>query len=376
MSLTSVISLVATAIGILAILIALFKQKGYVFKKFSFLLMLACLTYYCSIVFIVDSQLVVSYPHFFKTGSPVFYLLAISILWLGQAHLYEKRRLGSWDYVLLLLPVLHFIELLPFYRMPTEEKKAYLLELVADRNQIIYAFEGWIPTFFHYLFQILIGGFVSLFFFLKAFQRSKTSGNKDRTSSWMIVLTATFLAFYTLGLVLLLSDANEIPIHLIASLLFGLMLLFQLFFLFFRPDVLYGIPEPTQSPKPTFSASFALNEEEATDFRSRIDTYFLTHTDFLMDDFRQQDLSEYLGITKNRLSQVIQQAFGKNYNQLINEKRIEVAIRNLQSKTWKHYTIEAIAQEVGFRSRTTFNKAFQEQTGLTPSQFRRKIENT
>ncbi|SEI87960.1 AraC-type DNA-binding protein [Cyclobacterium xiamenense] len=375
MSLSSVVSLVATAIGVLAILIALFKQQGPFFKKFTFLLLLCCLTYYCLVVFIVDSKLVLTYPHFFKTGSPVFYLLAISILWLGQAHLYEKRRLSTLDYALLLLPIVNIIELLPFFVTPAAEKKAYLLGLFADRNQIIYAFEGWIPTFFHYLFQILIGGLVSFFLLVTAIRKSKATGNQHRAFSWMIVFATISLIFYAIGLALLLADSEEIPIHVLASWLFGLMLLVQLFFLFFRPDVLYGISENHVPTKSTVSPPFVLEEAEAENYRLRINAYFLSHADFLLDDFRQQHLSDHLGIPKNRLSQVIHHLFSKNFNQLINEKRIEIAIQNMQSEAWKNYTIEAIAQEVGFKSRTTFNKAFQEQTGLTPSQFRKQIEH-
>jgi AraC-like DNA-binding protein len=375
MSLSSVVSLVATAIGVLAILIALFKQQGPFFKKFTFLLLLCCLTYYCLIVFIVDSQLVLSYPHFFKTGSPVFYLLPISILWLGQAHLYEKRRLSKLDYALLLLPLVNIIELLPFFVTPTAEKKAYLMELVADRNEIIYAFEGWIPTFFHYLFQVLIGGIVSLFFLVTAIRKSKATGNQHPSFSWMIVFAATSLIFYAIGLALLLADSEKIPIHVLASWLFGLMLLFQLFFLFFRPDVLYGISETRMPPRSKVSPPFVLEEPEAENYRLRINAYFQSHTDFLLDGFRQQHLSDHLGISKNRLSQVIHHLYSKNFNQLINEKRIEIAIQNLQSELWKNYSIEAIAQEVGFKSRTTFYKAFQEQTGLTPSQYRKQVEH-
>jgi len=375
MNISSVVSLVATAIGLLAILIALFKQQGLFFKKYTFLLLLCCLTYYCLIVFIVDSQLVLVYPHFFKTGSPVFYLLPVSILWLGQAHLYEKRNLSKWDYALLLLPIVNVIELLPFFVTSAAEKKAYLLELVADRNRIIYAFEGWIPTFFHYLFQVLIGGFVSLLLLVQTIQKRKATGNQHPSFSWMIAFSATFLAFYALGLGLLLADSEKIPIHVLASWLFGLMLLFQLFFLFFRPDVLYGISEARLPRKNTVSPPFVLEEAEAENYRLRINAYFQTHTDFLSENFRQQDLSDHLRIPKNRLSQVIYHLFAKNFNQLINEKRIEIAIQNLQNEAWRNYTIEAIAQEVGFKSRTTFNKAFQEQTGLTPSQFRKQIEH-
>lgn len=374
MNLSSVISLIGTAIGFLAILIAVFKQKGSFFKKNSFLLMLFCLTYYCLVVFLVDSGGILDYPHFFKTGSPFFYLLAISILWVGQSHLYQKRHFNKWDFALILIPILNIIEFIPFYLNTASEKREYLLDLIADRDQIIYAFEGWIPTFYHYLFSLLIGLGVSFFLLIQSIQQKKAGTVHQQVTSWLGILAAIFFVFYLTGLALLLFDSDDIPIHQLASWLFGLMLLFQLFFLFFKPEVLYGITPFQKSPKLPAVMPLVLEEEEAGEYRKNIEMYFTNNHHFLKQDFRQQHLADYMGITKNRLSQLIFLLYNQHFNQLLNEKRIKVSIDKLHNGEWINFTIEAIAQEVGFKSRTTFNKAFEEITGLTPSQFRKRLE--
>lgn len=371
MAISSIISLIGSAIGVLAILIALFKQKGIFFKKFSFLLMLACLTYYCFVVFIVDSGKILEYPHFFKTGSPFFYLLAISILWVGQAHLFDKERLEKWDFALLLIPISNFVEFLPFYIQSTEEKRSYLQGLFADRDQIIYSFEGWIPTVFHYSFQLLLGIGITISLLKKVKKRRKESKEENPTIDWLNLLAIIFLIFYLSEVSLLLVDNDAIPIHQLASWLFGLMLVIQLFFLFFRPEVLYGIKSQGKSKSST--PIIILDSHEADKYRKNIDEYFKTHNEFLATDFRQQDLANRLNINKNRLSQIITQIYSQNFNQLINEKRIEIAIQKLENKDWKNLTIEGIAHKVGFKSRTTFNKAFQEKTNLTPSEFLKKV---
>lgn len=372
MGISSIVSLVGTAIGILALLIVLFKQKGIFFKKFSFLLMLGCLTYYCFVVFIVDSGKILEYPHFFKTGSPVFYLLAISILWVGQAHLLEKEQLGKWDFAFLLIPILNFIEFLPFYIQSSEEKRLYLLELFADRDQIIYAFEGWVPTVFHYSFQLFLGIGISIFLIKKVKKRKKEINEENPSFDWLNLLAIIFLIFYLFGVSLLIIDNETIPIHQLASWLFGLMLVTQLFFLFFRPEILYGIRSSSKKIKhPT--PIVLLDDHEVRNYQRIIEVYFNTHDEFLATEFRQQDLANRLNINKNRLSQIITQIYSQNFNQLINEKRIEIAIQKLENKDWKNLTIEGIAHKVGFKSRTTFNKAFQEKTNLTPSEFLKKV---
>jgi len=40
----------------------------------------------------------------------------------------------------------------------------------------------------------------------------------------------------------------------------------------------------------------------------------------------------------------------------------------------EQYTLLAIAQKAGFKSGSTFNKAFKTYTGMLPSEFRKKIK--
>lgn len=374
MGITAFISLIGTGIGILAILILLFKQQDILFKKFVFGLMLFCMTYYCFLDFLFDSGRILDFPHFFKTGSPVFYLLAISIYWLGQSHLNQKKSLQLLDYFVLLVPIINFIEFLPIYRLSTIEKQEYLFSLMEDRDQIIYAFEGWIPTYLHFLFQVSLGLLVSIHLLVSTILKRK-NGQKTVNKSdfkWLIYLSSLFLTFYLGAFLMLVLDTETFQIHQNASWLFATTILALLLLLFLEPSILYG---STLGFKPSSGQKIIvpIEESDAQKYREALDKYFLTEGGYLHPDFRQQDLADYLEITKNKLSLIINQLFEQNFNQLINDKRIEIAIQKLKTEKSKSLTLEGIAQEVGFKSRTTFNKAFQEKTGLTPSEFRRNL---
>ncbi|MBU0488050.1 MAG: helix-turn-helix domain-containing protein, partial [Bacteroidetes bacterium] len=60
----------------------------------------------------------------------------------------------------------------------------------------------------------------------------------------------------------------------------------------------------------------------------------------------------------------------KNFKNLINEYRIKESRKLLITKP--NLTIEAIAHDVGFRSKSAFNAAFKLYTGVTPSFFIRE----
>lgn len=84
-------------------------------------------------------------------------------------------------------------------------------------------------------------------------------------------------------------------------------------------------------------------------------------------------LAEHVNCSPKYLSQIINDEYGCNFNTFINGYRIREAARRLTSDgEWSRLTIEAIANSVGFRSRSTFVNLFKQTTGLTPSEYRKR----
>ena len=80
------------------------------------------------------------------------------------------------------------------------------------------------------------------------------------------------------------------------------------------------------------------------------------------------DLSSELGIPSHQLSAFINQEYGKNFNELINNYRVEyleALVKN--SSEYNHYTLEALGQLAGFKSRAAFYAAVKKKTNLTPA---------
>ena len=61
----------------------------------------------------------------------------------------------------------------------------------------------------------------------------------------------------------------------------------------------------------------------------------------------------------------------QSFSVFINTYRVEEAKRHLLDTKKRHYSILAIAEEVGFNSKSSFNAAFRKYTNLTPSEFRK-----
>ncbi|MBK7213162.1 MAG: helix-turn-helix transcriptional regulator [Bacteroidales bacterium] len=72
--------------------------------------------------------------------------------------------------------------------------------------------------------------------------------------------------------------------------------------------------------------------------------------------------------------QAINEVHQKNFFNYINEWRINKAKVMLQGKEHRNLSIEGIAKVVGFQSKSSFYTAFKKATGITPTEFRERVD--
>lgn len=92
---------------------------------------------------------------------------------------------------------------------------------------------------------------------------------------------------------------------------------------------------------------------------------------YLQNKITVTDVAKKLDTNRTYLSAAISSVLDTNFNNLINKYRIEKA-RIMLSQTEQKLTIEGIANNVGFNSKSAFNIAFKKFTGVTPSALRKQ----
>lgn len=93
---------------------------------------------------------------------------------------------------------------------------------------------------------------------------------------------------------------------------------------------------------------------------------------FCDDDFSLDKLADSVGSNSKYVSQVINDTYGKNFSNFVNEYRVNLASMRLADiKNYGNYTIRAVAESVGFKSYSTFNNVFRKITGITPSMYQK-----
>lgn len=97
---------------------------------------------------------------------------------------------------------------------------------------------------------------------------------------------------------------------------------------------------------------------------------FETNKEFIEPSISVGTLAKAFGTNSNYLSKIINHSKQKNFSNYINDLRIEYAMNKLKTdKTFRKYTIKAIANESGFNSAESFSSAFYKYAEIKPSFF-------
>lgn len=99
-------------------------------------------------------------------------------------------------------------------------------------------------------------------------------------------------------------------------------------------------------------------------------------TEFCSSDFSLARLATLVGSNSKYVSLVINDTFHKTFKNYVNDYRIRLAcLRMADTGTYGSYTLNAIAESVGFKSYTTFVELFRKVVGITPINVQRQAES-
>ena len=112
-----------------------------------------------------------------------------------------------------------------------------------------------------------------------------------------------------------------------------------------------------------------LDARTAADYRARLMEHIAANKPYLDPDLSLRELARQIDIHPNHLSWMLNQHLGMNFNVFINNYRIETFKSIARAEENKKLTIEGMAYESGFNSKTVFNTYFKKETGFTPSQY-------
>lgn len=119
-------------------------------------------------------------------------------------------------------------------------------------------------------------------------------------------------------------------------------------------------------------SSDAMDEAVRQSLLEKINNVLDDVSEISKNEFSIGRLSKLVSSNSHYVSQVINETYGKNFSTVLGEARVRQACKRLGDiDTYGNLTIEAIAGELGFKSRSNFVTVFKKVTGLTPSEYKK-----
>jgi AraC-like DNA-binding protein len=298
------------------------------------------------------------------------------------------------DALFLILPILFTVKFVPVYLLSGQEKLNLITTMLEHKVLLAQERDGWLPGAWGIIFRLahaLIFAVFSGLLIRSAYHKLAHSGGLTRHNRvvlrWLtylvLVMTCTYLALVFEYLMQFMIHGNQYPL---ATLTFCAAVIFISLSLLLRPEILYGltgwinetIPVSTVAPallpltelvrEPTLSPS--LSREQGEKIRVLLEEHFQSHKPFLKPGYLIGNLSAEIKIPQYQISTFINQEYGKNFNELINDFRIDHLTTMIEREEGlHHFTLEALGRKVGFNSRTSFIAAVKKKTGKTPAEF-------
>jgi AraC-like DNA-binding protein len=353
--------------------------------------------YLLSAFFIFESWAVIVYlliysgwianvPHFYKTAAPLNFLFPVLTYLYVRAVLYNEKGFTKND-IWHLIPFLFFIiNYLPFFILPIEIKKAVVIATTKDLNQAYKYQAGIIPEYITYIirtFQTLLYLIFQWRLIIKYNKENKNNlvQNQIKTIiNWLKIFTWAstlfVVAFILLTVIAVLYNTINIQgvFNYLPGLLVSISFLVISSYLVTHPAILDGLPFIK------YKEGFinGLNEQvekipfivdNFTKELAQIEEFCHTHKPYLNNNFTIGQLSVILEIPIRDLSYIINQHYNMRFTDFINSLRIKYIINKINIEQLDKYTIESVALDAGFSSRSNFYKSFKKLYQTTPLEY-------
>lgn len=116
-----------------------------------------------------------------------------------------------------------------------------------------------------------------------------------------------------------------------------------------------------------------ISEEKMAYYKEQLLALMENEKPYLDSEITLPKLGKMLLLNTYQTSYLINNCFGENFYTFINRYRLEECKRRLLNADYDHLSILGIAFDSGFNSKTTFNTSFKKSTGLSPKEFKEKM---
>jgi len=352
---------------------------------------------------------ILQYPYLERTGIIAAYLSCPFFFIYSRNTFYPGRLWKISDWIFLLPAFVYIIDFMPFFLMSSQKKNAIWIQNLGDYKKMLQANEGWLGSSGFYFAFSYVWIFVIMYLQFQLIASNwvvKTgfrSNHNRRLLYFILIVTVLYLPLFVPGIFGVLFELSWFNPQFIAFT-FGLSLFCIAIYLLIYPNILYGfLPEVKDSfrtANEVMPTEISARKEILTgnEMKSEVDELSVSGMEvpsekftaeeippelatvvghmehekpYRKQGFTIQDLSNQTGIPVYQLSPLINRYFKLNFTTWVNRYRVDYFIKHtVRNNT---VTLEALAKDAGFTSRSTFIGAFKKEKGVTPREYLRKL---
>jgi AraC-like DNA-binding protein len=312
--------------------------------------------------------------------APVFYFYVSRLL-------FQNKGIPARWYLHFVPAVLHFFIYLPYFLM---DSKSFSLKIVNNDwdIQLLFLIIGALGLIFNAFYwwqsQKAINVYKEQYMTHYSYEQ-----NLQYLSSVQFI-QGVCLCFWLFGYILIALgfifkwDIQDIAVKNVDGiwLVFSTVIYFLGYVAIRQPEV-FKVPQPDNLFEtvvtPTLIAdaeTMPLKENESEKtledlpvLKEKLEAYMLKSKPYANPNLSLNELALKLKMQPHILSKVINQGFQKNFFDFINTYRVEEFKSRMDDPKYRHYTLISVAYEVGFNSKTAFNRSFKKITNQTPSEY-------
>ena len=115
-------------------------------------------------------------------------------------------------------------------------------------------------------------------------------------------------------------------------------------------------------------------DQETEDFCTAIETCMADHQLFKDKEISLNSLAKHLNFSTHKLSSLLNNQFDQKFMDFVNAYRINYIKEQIAMPgKLQHYTIETLANDAGFSSRSAFYNAFKKLVGMSPVEYSKSL---
>lgn len=259
----------------------------------------------------------------------------------------------------------HLISMIPQILL---SKDTYIHMMMVERTP--WLFVTWLT--FEGLAIILNFGYLYLSY--RVIQKHK---NNPMTKTYhqyiytILILLGVCLAGWAQGYVLYFFNIKTF-VSFIGSNLGWLLPMGVTYYLGYLMTVKPQLFQMPIAPKIKYQNS-PLGKSDMERSKEKLEDFMQSQRPYINTGINLNTLAEMLDTKPANLSRVINECYDKNFFDFINAYRIQHFIEIAPLPEHRHKTLLGIALEVGFNSKSTFNRAFKKETQMTPTAYFKQL---